>query len=121
LHFQAPPYAQGKLIRVVRGAVLDVAVDIRRQSETYGKWEVIEISDRDKKMIWVPEGFAHGFLVLEDDTIFQYKCTGYYHHASEGAIRWNDPALNIPWGIEHPSLSVKDQNAPLFHELNSPF
>ena len=121
LHFQNPPFAQGKLIRVVKGKVLDVAVDIRKQSPTYGKWESVELSSDNKLMIWVPEGFAHGFLVLEDNTIFQYKCTNYYNKASEGSVLWNDPDLQIDWNFDNPILSEKDANAPLFKDLISLF
>jgi dTDP-4-dehydrorhamnose 3,5-epimerase len=121
LHFQSPPYAQGKLVRVVKGAVLDVAVDIRKKSQTYGEWRAFKLDGNSKQMIWVPEGFAHGFLVLEDDTVFQYKCTNYYNKEAEGSIRWDDPTLNIGWEISDPTLSAKDLRAPLFHELTSPF
>ncbi len=121
LHFQAPPFAQGKLVRVMRGSVLDVAVDIRKQSPTYGKWESIVLSGHNKWMYWVPPGFAHGFVTLEDDTIFFYKCTNVYNKASEGSVVWNDPQLNIGWGITDPLISGKDQVAPKFDEFNSPF
>jgi dTDP-4-dehydrorhamnose 3,5-epimerase len=121
LHFQNPPFAQGKLVRVIKGAVLDVSVDIRKNSETYGEWFSRELSGKNKTMIWMPPGFAHGFLTLEDDTIFQYKCTGYYNKDSEDNIRWNDPDLNINWDINDPILSAKDKTAPLFHEFNSQF
>ena len=108
LHFQRPPFAQGKLVRVVRGSVLDVAVDLRKNSKTYGKWESSVLSADNKLMMWIPEGFAHGFLVLEDNTIFQYKCTNYYNKESESGIIWNDPDLKINWGIENPVVSEKD-------------
>jgi dTDP-4-dehydrorhamnose 3,5-epimerase len=121
LHFQAPPHAQGKLVRVVKGAVLDVSVDIRKESPTYGQWKAYRLDEREKVLIWVPKGFAHGFLVLEDDTIFQYKCTGYYHKPSEGSVRWDDPDLGIDWGIGNPLLSDKDRDATLFRDLKSPF
>ena len=121
LHFQEPPYEQGKLIRVARGAVIDVSVDIRKDSPTYGKWAAFELSDLNKRMLWIPPGFAHGFLSLEDDTIFIYKCTNVYDSDSENSIRWNDPELNIDWGIENPIISDKDSKAPLFMELESPF
>lgn len=121
LHFQAPPYAQGKLVRVMKGAVLDVAVDIRRNSSTYGQWASIELTESNKWMYWVPPGFAHGFVTLEDNTVFFYKCTNMYNKVSEGSIRWNDPDLNINWGIENPILSEKDQLAPLFKDFISPF
>jgi dTDP-4-dehydrorhamnose 3,5-epimerase len=118
LHFQNPPYAQGKLVRVMRGSVLDVAVDIRPDSVTFGQWSSIVLSGQNKWMYWIPAGFAHGFLTLEDDTIFFYKCTNNYNKASEGAIRWNDPELAVDWGdIQDPVISGKDQVAPLFEEF----
>jgi dTDP-4-dehydrorhamnose 3,5-epimerase len=121
LHFQVPPYAQGKLVRVVRGAVLDVAVDIRKDSKTYGKWESVILSAENKQMLWIPEGFAHGFLTLEDNTIFQYKCTNYYNRESELGIIWNDPDLNIHWGIANPLVSDKDLKGLFFKDLKSSF
>ncbi len=121
LHFQKPPYAQGKLVRVIKGKVLDVAVDIRKGSPTYGKYHAVEISEENKRMFWIPPGFAHGFATLEDETIFFYKCTNYYHRESEGSILWNDPDLDIDWQIENPVLSEKDQNSPRFSQLDSPF
>jgi dTDP-4-dehydrorhamnose 3,5-epimerase len=121
LHFQQYPSAQGKLVRVMRGAVLDVAVDIRKKSPTYGKWVSIVLTGDNKYMYWIPEGFAHGFLTLEDDTVFFYKCTNVYNKASEGSIRWNDPDLNINWGTDNPILSDKDKIAPLFKDLNTSF
>jgi dTDP-4-dehydrorhamnose 3,5-epimerase len=121
LHFQRPPFAQGKLVRVVKGSVLDVALDIRKGSPSYGKSASRILSESNKLMMWIPVGFAHGFLTLEDNTIFQYKCTGYYNRSSEAAIRWNDPDLAIDWGIDQPSLSEKDRNAPFFKDLQSPF
>jgi len=122
LHFQKPPYSQGKLVRVMRGSVLDVAVDLRRYSPTYGKWASIVLSDKNKWMYWIPEGFAHGFLTLEDNTVFFYKCTNVYNRESEGSIRWNDPTLNIDWGnVENPILSDKDKVSPLFADFESPF
>jgi dTDP-4-dehydrorhamnose 3,5-epimerase len=121
LHFQQHPSAQGKLVRVMRGAVLDVAVDIRKKSPTFGKWVSIVLTGDNKYMYWIPEGFAHGFLTLEDDTVFFYKCTNVYNKASEGSIRWNDPDLNINWGTDNPILSDKDKIAPLFKDLNTTF
>jgi len=121
LHFQKPPFAQGKLVRVMKGAVLDVAVDIRKMSPTYGKWASIVLSESNKWMYWIPPGFAHGFVTLEDDTVFFYKCTNMYNKASEGSIRWNDPDLNIDWGVSEPLLSDKDREAPLFRDFVSPF
>lgn len=115
LHFQKAPYSQGKLVRVVKGAVLDVAVDIRKNSPTFGQHFSIRLDDIDKKMFWIPEGFAHGFLSLAEGTIFQYKCTHYYHKESEGGIWWNDPLINIPWNIEKPVVSEKDQALPMWN------
>jgi dTDP-4-dehydrorhamnose 3,5-epimerase len=121
LHFQAPPFAQGKLVRVMRGSVRDVAIDIRKESPTYGKWESIILSGQNKWMYWIPPGFAHGFVTLEDDTIFFYKCTNVYSKVSEGSILWNDPDLNISWGIKDPVISDKDRISPRFSEMTSPF
>lgn len=121
LHFQAPPYEQGKLVRVIKGAVLDVAVDIRKSSASYGQYVAAELSEDNKRIMWVPPGFAHGFLTLADDTIFSYKCTQYYHPESESSIRWDSPSLSIDWGIEAPILSTKDQEAALFSDFKSPF
>ncbi len=121
LHFQRPPFAQGKLVRVMQGSVLDVAVDIRKDSPTYGKWESIVLSGKNKLMYWIPAGFAHGFATLEDNTIFFYKCTQVFNKESEGSIRWNDPDLNIGWGIDQPVISEKDKISPLFSSLVSPF
>ncbi len=121
LHFQNPPHAQGKLVRVIKGAVLDVAVDIRQGSPTYGEWEAVELSESNKKMYWVPAGMAHGFLTLEDNTIFFYKCTDLYNKASEGSIRWDDPDLGVEWGIKDPVLSEKDRIAPSFKKFSSNF
>jgi dTDP-4-dehydrorhamnose 3,5-epimerase len=121
LHFQNPPYAQGKLVRVMKGAVLDVAVDIRKNSPTYGKWASIELSESNKMMYWIPPGFAHGFVTLEDNTVFFYKCTNVYNKQSEGSIRWNDPALNIDWKTKNPILSEKDKITPSFKNFESKF
>jgi dTDP-4-dehydrorhamnose 3,5-epimerase len=117
LHFQVAPHAQGKLVRVVRGAVLDVAVDIRPASATFGHHHALVLSAENKKQFWIPPGFAHGFLTLEDHTIFAYKCTNYYHKDSERSLLWNDPALGIDWGIQNPKLSDKDRMAPALSEL----
>ena len=115
LHFQKMPYAQSKLVRVVKGKVLDVAVDIRKGSPTFGKHVAVELSDDNKLQFFVPRGFAHGFVVLSDEAIFQYKCDNYYAPQSEGGIMWNDPALNIDWQIptEDIILSGKDKKNPL--------
>lgn len=121
LHFQAPPHAQGKLVRVINGAVLDVAVDIRKNSPTYGQHVAIELTEENKTMFYIPTGFAHGFLTLKDNTIFSYKCTDLYHKASEGTVLWNDKDLNINWNIAEPILSEKDLTGTKFKEFNSPF
>jgi len=121
LHFQNPPFAQGKLVRVIKGGVLDVAVDIRKDSVTYGECFKIELNEANKTMLWIPPGFAHGFATLEDDTIFSYKCTNIYHKTSEGSIRWNDPDLNIEWNIKNPILSDKDKISPYFKDFVSAF
>lgn len=121
LHFQKPPYAQGKLVRVVKGSVMDVAVDLRKDSPTYGKWESCILSEENKKMFWIPEGFAHGFLTLEDDTIFTYKCTNIYNKESEGSLRWDDADIHIEWNIDNPTLSEKDKVSPLFKDFVTPF
>lgn len=121
LHFQAPPYDQGKLVRVTSGRVLDIVVDIRKASPTYGKSIAVELSADNFKQLWVPPGFAHGFSVLEDNTIFQYKCTNYYHKASEGGILYNDPQLGLNWMTAQPVVSEKDLLLPRLSELESPF
>tara|TARA_R110001592_G_scaffold43554_1_gene141026 strand:- start:336 stop:878 length:543 start_codon:yes stop_codon:yes gene_type:complete len=121
LHFQKPPYAQGKLIRVIKGRIIDVAVDIRKDSPTYGKSIVLELSEENKLMFYIPEGFAHGFLTLEDNTIFSYKCTNFFNKASECSLLWNDKDLNIDWGVKSPILSDKDEKASLFAPFTSPF
>ena len=121
LHFQKPPYSQAKLVRVITGSVLDVAVDLRKDSLTYGKHYKRVLSAKNKTQLYVPEGFAHGFLVLEDHTIFSYKCTSYYHKEAEAALSWNDETLNIDWDIEHPIISEKDKIAENFTNFNTPF
>lgn len=121
LHFQAPPFAQGKLVRVIKGAVLDVVVDIRKKSPTYGKHFAIELNEQNKTMLWVPEGFAHGFATLQNDTIFYYKCSNYYHKDSEGCVMWNDKDLSIEWNVSDPVLSDKDKAGTLFKDFVSPF
>ncbi|HAA01453.1 MAG TPA: dTDP-4-dehydrorhamnose 3,5-epimerase [Flavobacteriales bacterium] len=121
LHLQAPPFAQGKLVRVVRGTVLDIALDIRKNSPTYGKHFSAELSEKNHRMMWIPEGFAHGFSVLEDQTIFLYKCTNFYNKASEHCIRYNDSALNINWKTEQAIVSEKDKEGLLLSDFESPF
>ncbi len=121
LHFQLPPFSQGKLVRVIKGAVLDVAVDLRKKSPTYRQHETIILSEKNKLLVWIPQGFAHGFLTLENNTVFSYKCTTFYNKDAEQAILWNDKDLNINWGIENPILSDKDKNAMRFRDFISPF
>jgi len=116
LHYQLDPFAQGKLVRVIKGAVLDIAVDIRQNSPTFGQWVSMKLTGENKWICFIPKGFAHGFVSLENDTIFTYKCSGLYNKASEASIRWNDPELNIDWGIINPLLSEKDIQAPLFKD-----
>ena len=117
LHYQLTPYAQTKLVRVLQGAVLDVSVDLRKDSPTFGKHIVIELSEENKKQFWVPPGFAHGFVVLSDTADFEYKCTDYYDPSDEGCILWSDPDLNIPWPIANPVLSTKDESAKRLVDL----
>lgn len=107
LHFQRDPHVQGKLVRVLKGKVLDIAVDIRPNSPTFGRYEKFILDDERQNMVYIPAGFAHGFLALEQ-CLFTYKCTNLYNKASEGGIIWNDPDLNIDWGIENPNVSQKD-------------
>jgi len=108
LHFQNNPWAQGKLVRVINGAVFDVAVDIRKSSPTYGQWFGLELNEKNKWMMYIPPGFAHGFATLENNTIFSYKCTNFYNKASEDCLLWNDPDIGIRWNVENPLLSEKD-------------
>lgn len=121
IHFQKPPFAQGKLVQVLRGSVLDVAVDLRKESPSYGKHFSYVLSAENKTQLYVPEGFGHGFVTLEDNTLFSYKCSNYYNKDSEGAILWNDPELNIDWQIEQPIISAKDQEAQPFANFKTPF
>ena len=122
LHFQKPPYAQAKLIRVITGSILDVAVDIRTDSKTYGKYFSAILDGENKRMLYIPEGFAHGFLSLEDNTLIQYKCSDLYNKESEGGIVWNDPDININWGIDYePIISDKDKNNIFLKNFKSPF
>jgi dTDP-4-dehydrorhamnose 3,5-epimerase len=116
LHFQKTK-PQGKLVRVVRGEVYDVAVDIRKGSATFGEWEGVILSEGNKKQFWVPPGFAHGFVVLSDTADFEYKCTDYYDPSDEGSILWSDPDLDIPWPIANPVLSTKDESAKRLVDL----
>lgn len=123
LHFQKPPFAQSKLVRVIQGAVLDVAVDIRVGSPTYGKHVAVELTAENHRQLFIPRGFAHGFSVLTDEVVFQYKCDNFYAPQSEGAIAWNDPTLGIDWRISEASviLSEKDKHHPLLKDLPETF
>jgi len=121
LHFQLPPWEQGKLVRIIRGSALDVVVDLRKNESTFGKNYKVVLSAEEKNLLWIPPGFAHGFLTLEDNTIFSYKCTQLYNRESEMALAWNDPDLAIDWGISEPIISEKDKSAGSFRNFNSPF
>jgi dTDP-4-dehydrorhamnose 3,5-epimerase len=127
LHYQLPPHAQGKLVRVVQGAAFDVAVDIRRGSATFGQWGGYELSADNKRQLWIPEGFAHAFLALQDDTHFLYKTTDYYARDCERAIRWDDPAIGIEWpplqqaSASAPLVAAKDAAAPLLAQADQTF
>ena len=123
LHFQKPPYAQSKLVRVVKGRVLDVAVDIRVGSATYGKYVAVELTEDNHRQLFLPRGMAHGFVVLSDEAIFQYKCDNLYHPESEGSIIWNDPQIGIAWGVDEMDviLSEKDKHHATLAELEEVF
>lgn len=123
LHFQAPPYAQAKLVRCVRGHVLDVAVDIRTDSPTYGRHVAVELSGDNHLQVYIPHGFAHGFAVLSDEAIIQYKCDNYYHPESEGGISILDPSLGIDWhiNVSDATISDKDTRNPMMDDFRSPF
>ena len=120
LHFQSPPHAQGKLVRCVRGAIFDVAVDIRRGSPTFGQWEGYELTSENSHQLYVPVGFAHGFVTLEPDSQVVYKCTDYYVPQAEGALHWNSCGINWPLNV-NPSLSDRDAIAPALVDFESPF
>ena len=123
LHFQLPPHAQSKLVRVVEGTVLDIAVDIRRGSPTFGKYVAVELSAENHRQLFIPRGFAHGFAVLSETAVFQYKCDNYYAPQSEGAIAWNDAEIGIDWRIpaDKVILSAKDMLHPTLAECNTLF
>lgn len=114
LHFQEAPFAQGKLVRVIRGAVLDVAVDLRPDSPTFGKHEALMLTESNNHILWIPEGFAHGFAVLDDNTVFHYKCTELYNKGAEVGIRYDDKDLAIAWNIKNPVVSEKDMELMTF-------
>lgn len=121
LHFQVPDKAQGKLVRVAHGSALDVAVDLRRSSPTFGQHQMVLLTAENRWQFWVPPGFAHGFVTLEPETLFCYKCTEEYSPEHERALLWNDPDLGIDWGVGEPLLSPKDAAAPRFCDFESPF
>ena len=121
LHFQHPPFAQAKLVSVIKGEVLDVVVDIRKESDTYGEYIAENLNEENHHQLFIPEGMAHGFLTLKDDTIFSYKCSNYYDKGSEDGIIWNDGNLKIDWKIKNPLVSEKDQLAQNFTSFVSPF
>lgn len=123
LHYQKHPFSQSKLVRVISGKVLDVAVDMRKGSPTYGKHVAVELSGENKRQMFIPRGFAHGFAVLSDDVVFQYKCDNFYAPSSEGAVAWDDPELGIDWGVPQDKvvLSDKDRSHPLFKDVESCF
>lgn len=123
LHFQKPPFAQAKLVRCIEGKVLDVVVDIRKNSKTYGQYFTTELSGENKKQVFIPRGFAHGFLVLSESAIFAYKVDNTYAPEHDAGIRWNDPIVNIPWGLSESEVLVSKKDAQLsfFTEFDSPF
>ena len=121
LHYQIEPHEQGKLVRVVTGRIFDVAVDTRKGSPTFGRWVSAELSEENKNMLWIPPGFAHGFLSLEDNTNVLYKTTKEYDKESERGIRWNDPQINIKWPVQDPLLSEKDAKHPLLRDADINF
>ena len=119
LHYQTEPSAQGKLVRVVRGAAFDVAVDVRKGSPTFGKWVAETLTGQNRKQLWIPEGFAHGFVALEDNTEFLYKVTNFYDSKCDRSLRWDDPTIGIDWPVMGtPLLSPKDAAAPLLEEID---
>lgn len=121
LHFQAPPHAETKLVRVTRGAIFDVFVDLRRQSDTYGQWDAVELTAEKHNMVYIPKGFAHGFCSLTEDVIVIYRVDAYYAPAAEGGLFWQDPNVGIQWPTTDVSLSEKDSKQPLLRDLASPF
>ena len=121
IHFQKPPFAQAKLVRVVRGSIIDFAVDLRKGSPTYGKYKAVELDSETKRMLYLPEGFGHAFISLEDNTIFSYKCSNFYNKESESGILWSDEDLNIDWKIDNPILSDKDKILGKLKDFDSPF
>lgn len=121
MHFQMPPFAQAKLVRVVSGAIIDVAVDLRKESATYGQYVSVLLSGTNKYQFFIPEGFAHGFLAMEENTIVSYKCNRYYNKEAEGTLKWNDPDINISWNVSNALISSKDDRGINFANFASPF
>ena len=121
LHFLLPSHTETKLVRAVKGTILDVFVDMRKDSETFGKWDSIELSDDNYKAVYIPKGFAHGFLTLTEQVIVQYKVDAAYVGEADRGIFWNDPKIGIDWGVENPILSDRDKNLPLLEDFDSPF
>lgn len=121
LHFQLPPFTQSKLIRVTRGAIFDAVVDLRKDSDTYGKWLGFELTENNFKMLFIPQGFAHGFCTLEKGTEVQYKVDTFYAPEFDSGIRWDDPTLKIKWPVNSPVISKKDALLPLFNQIDYPF
>jgi len=117
IHFQKGDKAQAKLVRCVRGAVLDIAVDLRHESTTYKQWVAVELSEENKKQLLIPRGFGHGFVTLTDEVEFLYKADNYYAPEADAGIRWNDPEINVEWGVENPILSAKDEKHPFLKDL----
>lgn len=121
IHFQKGDKAQAKLVRCVKGAVLDVAVDLRHESPTYKQWVAVELSAENKKQLMIPRGFGHGFVTLTDEVEFLYKADNYYAPEADGGIRWNDPEIGVDWGVENPILSAKDEKNPFLKDLGEAF
>ena len=117
LHYQKKPFEQGKLVRVISGIVYDVAVDLRKNSLTYGQWDAVVLSSENKRMFWVPEGFAHGFIVISKEAEFLYKTTNFYNPQSERSIKWDDPDLDIKWPTMNKIISMKDSNGQFFRDI----
>ena len=121
MHFQAPPFAETKLIRVVRGSVLDTFIDLRKDSPTFGQWDAIELSENNHKCLYIPKGFAHGFCSLTENVLIQYKIDANYSPTHEGGVFWNDPDVGIDWGVAEPTISPRDSQLPRLADLKSPF
>jgi dTDP-4-dehydrorhamnose 3,5-epimerase len=121
LHYQLPPKAQGKLVQVIRGQVYDVAVDLRRGAATFGRWAAHTLSETSGEMLWIPPGFAHGYLVLSDGADVAYKVTAEFEPTLDRGIRWDDPRVGIEWPLDHPVLSTKDRALPMLSDAENPF